>query len=46
MKVHHSLNGIGCDKMSTAVTAVKTHPNRYEKDFDIVVVYLLEYEEK
>ena len=34
------MNGIWCDKLSTAVTTVKAHQDRYEKDFDAVVTFL------
>ena len=39
-KVRYLLNGIRCDKLSTAVAAVRAHPDKYEKDFDTVVVFL------
>ena len=39
-KVRFLLNGIKCDKWSTAVTAVRVHPDKYEKKFDGVVKYL------
>ena len=29
--------------MSTAVATVRTHPDRYEKDFDAVVAFLSQY---
>ena len=45
-KVFHQLNGIRCDKMSTAVTTVKTLPDRDKKDFDTAVAYLSQYVEK
>ena len=34
------LNGIRCDKLSTAVATVRVHPDKYEKDFDAVVAFL------
>ena len=37
------LNGISCDKLSTAVTAVRAHPDKYEKDFDAIVTFLSQY---
>ena len=45
MKVHHLLNGIMCDKISAAISSVKTHPKRYKKDFDAVVACLSHYVE-
>ena len=35
-KVRYLLNGIRCDKLSTAVATVRAHPNKYEKDFDFI----------
>ena len=32
--------------MSTAVATVRTHPNKYEKDFDAVVTFLSQYIDK
>ena len=29
--------------MSTAVTAVRAHPDKYKKDFDTVVTFLIQY---
>ena len=37
------MNGITCDKLSTAVTTVMVHPNKYEKDFNTVVTFLSQY---
>ena len=34
------LNGIKYDKSSTAVAPVRAHPDKYEKNFDAVVVFL------
>ena len=34
------LNKIRCDKLSTAVAAVRAHPDKCEKDFDVVVAFL------
>ena len=31
-KVQYLLNDIRCDKLSTAVAAVRVHPDKYEKD--------------
>ena len=42
-KVQYLLNGIRCDKLSTAVVAVRVHPDMYEKDFDAVVAFLTQY---
>ena len=39
-KVQFLLNGIRCDKLSTAVAAVRVHPDKYEKNFDAVVAFL------
>ena len=32
--------------MSTAVAAVRAHPDRYEKDFDAVVTFFTQYIDK
>ena len=40
------LNGIRCDKLSTAVAAVKMHLDKYEKDFDAVISFLSQYIKK
>ena len=37
------LNGIRCDKLSTEVTTVRVHPDKYEKDFDAVITFLIQY---
>ena len=42
-KVQYLLNGIKCDKLSTAVTTVRAHPDKYEKDFDAVVTFITQY---
>ena len=42
-KVQYLLNGIRFDKLSTAVTLVRMHPNKYEKDLDAVVAFLTQY---
>ena len=34
------LNCIRCDKLSTAVTTVRAHPDNYKKDFDKVITFL------
>ena len=39
-KVRYLLNGIRCDKLSTAAATVSVHPDKYEKDFDTVVTFL------
>ena len=39
-KVQYLLNGIRSDKLSTAVAAVKAHPDKYDKDFKAVVTFL------
>ena len=40
LKVWYLLNGIRCDKLSTEVTTVRAHPDKYKKDFDTVVTFL------
>ena len=40
LMVQYLLNGIRCDKLSTAVAAVRAHPDKYKKDFDAVVTLL------
>ena len=45
-KVRYLLNDIRCDKLSTAVTAVRVQSNKYEKDFDAVVTFLTQYIDK
>ena len=42
-KVKYLLNSIRCDKLSTVVTTVRVHPDKYEKDFDAVVTFLSQY---
>ena len=42
-KVEYLLNGIRYDKLSTAVTAVRAHPDKYKKNFDAVVAILIQY---
>ena len=42
-KFWYLLNGIRCDRLSTAVTIVRVHPDKYEKDFDTVVAFLTQY---
>ena len=42
-KVRYLLNGIRCDKLSTAVAAVRIHPDKYKKDFNAVVAFLTQY---
>ena len=43
MKGQYQLNGIRCDKLSTAVAAVRVHLDKYEKDFDGIVTFLSHY---
>ena len=43
-KAQYLLNGIRCNKLSTAVARV--HPDKYEKDFDTVVAILTQYIDK
>ena len=45
-KVRYLLNGIKCDKLSTAVATVRAHPNKYEKEFDSVVAFCIQYIDK
>ena len=45
-KVQYLLNGIRCDKLSTAVATVRAHTYKYEKDFDTVVAFLTQYIDK
>ena len=40
LKVPYLLKGIRCDKLSTAITTVRAHPDKYEKDFHMVVTFL------
>ena len=42
-KTHHLLNGIECDKMSTAVAAVRAHLDRYENNFGEAVDFHSQY---
>ena len=46
LKVTYLLNGIRCDKLSTAVTAVRAHSDKYKKDLDSVVTFLTQYIDK
>ena len=43
LKVQYLLNSIRCDKLSSADTIVRAHPNKYEKDFDTVVAFVTQY---
>ena len=45
-KVRYLLNGIRCDKLSTAVATIRAHPDKYDKDFDAVVAFLTQYIDK
>ena len=40
------LNDIRCDKLSTEVTTVGAHPDKYKKDFDAVITFLTQYTNK
>ena len=42
-KVRYLLNSIRCDKLLTAVTAVRVHSDKYKKDFDAAVAFLTQY---
>ena len=37
------MSGIKCDKLSTAVATVRVHPDKYEKDFDALVIFLTQH---
>ena len=43
LKVQYLFNGKMCDKLFTAVTAVRAHPDKYKKNFDAVVTFLIQY---
>ena len=45
-KVRYLLNDTRCDKLFTAVTTVRLHPAKYEKDVDAVVAFLIQYIDK
>ena len=45
-KVIYLLNGIRCDKLSTAVVSVMAHLDKYKKDCDAVVTFLTKYIDK
>ena len=45
-KVRFLMNSIRCDKLSTAVVAVRVHPDKYKKDFDARVIFLTQYIDK
>ena len=45
-KVRYQLNGIRCDKLSTAVATVMAPPDKYKKDFDAVVTFHTQYIDK
>ena len=42
-KVWYLMNGIRCDKLSTAVTTVRVHPDKYKKGFGTVGTILTQY---
>ena len=42
-KVRYLLNGIRCNKLSTAVATVRTHQDKYKKNFNAVVTFLTQY---
>ena len=46
LKVQYLFKGIRCDKLSTIVTTVRAHPDKYGKDFDTVVPFLTQYIDK
>ena len=45
-KAQNLLNGVGCDKLLTAVVTVRAHPDKYVKDFNAVVTFLTQYIDK
>ena len=45
-KIQYLFNVIRCYKLSTAVTTVRVHPDKYEKEFDAVVAFLTQYIDK
>ena len=45
-EVRYLLNGIRCDKLSTALTTVRVHPDNYKKNFYAVVAFLTQYSDK
>ena len=45
-KVQYLLNGIRCNKLSTAVATVRAHPEKYEKNFNAVIAFFNQYIEK
>ena len=45
-KVQYLLNGIRCNKLSTAVATVRAHPDKYEKDFDAIATFFTQYIDK
>ena len=46
LKVQYLLNGIMSDKLSTAVTTVRAHPDKCEKYFNALVTFLNQYIDK
>ena len=40
------VNGIRCNKLPTAVTVVRAHPEKYEKEFNTVIAFLTQYIDK
>ena len=44
--VRFLLNGIRCDKLSTAVAKVRVHLDKFKKDFNEVVAFLTQYIDK
>ena len=45
-KAHYLLNGIRSEKWFSAVATVKAQQEQYEKDFDSVIAFLMEYIDK
>ena len=40
------LKGIRCEKLFIAVTTERAHPDKYEKDFNVVVTFHTQYTDK
>ena len=43
LKGEYLLNGIRCDKLSTTVTTVRVLPDKYVKDFDLILTFFTQY---
>ena len=42
LKVWYLLNKIRFDKLSTTVTTLRAHTDKYEKDFNAVITFLIQ----